>query len=185
MKDLSHLPLKQRVKRGPLTIVKPTPWRPYSKNNTSRASQCFSPKPLTDLKLDAENFKFQNADAFVPPFPPPVTMGYEHSAEVSDESSVESVSEEEHQHTKNVHFHPQVSVRFIPSRHAYKPSDKTKIWSSRDELQQMVKRNSFEFAYESFRWQHAIEEDEFVNVQGRHIHPAYIMGYGQRRHSSK
>ena len=149
--------------KGRPVLVKPKAYRPKVTLKL-RSPFLFTSPGNSSTRADARELQ----KAFTPP--PPSTMAYEYSAEVSDESSVESMAEPE----PRVTFHDKVQIRFIPSRKAYSPEDKARMWSNRQEVYNMCRKNTYEFAYESYRWQHAVEEDEFVNLNGRLVHSAYL-----------
>lgn len=53
---------------------------------------------------------------------------------------------------------------------------------SADQLDDSVERNCLEFAAELYDWQNAVEEREFVCIQGRKVHPAHAYVYQQELH---
>lgn len=86
----------------------------------------------------------------------------------------------QHTHSKfnkkaKVAFNTEVNVHFIPHRSQYSSCDKERLWMVPHELEKMAYRNCIEFTVEQWDWRQAIEESDFVLVQGILTHPAHAM----------
>jgi hypothetical protein len=73
-----------------------------------------------------------------------------------------------------VQFQSHVSAVAIPCRCDYTTEEKQLLWSDRLTIHDMAHRNTVEFAYEANDWQHVLEEEDFVRIQGRLVHPVHI-----------
>ena len=69
-----------------------------------------------------------------------------------------------------VRFQPSVEVHSVPSRNEYSNRIKQALWMPPLEMEEMVTRNSIEFASEGWDWRHAAEEEDFVCIGGGNVH---------------
>mmetsp|Transcript_47582 Transcript_47582/g.115919 ORF Transcript_47582/g.115919 Transcript_47582/m.115919 type:complete len:291 (+) Transcript_47582:219-1091(+) len=83
------------------------------------------------------------------------------------------------QQSRRIRFHDTVMVMSIPSRHQYSNRIKCVLWSGRDELNEMSRRNVVEFQAEGWNWRTVVEdEDMYIDVQtGQKLHPCHIQQY--------
>jgi len=84
------------------------------------------------------------------------------------------------QHSKynkgsKVAFKTDVRVHLIPHRNQYSVKEKEQLWMPPHELELMAHRNCIEFTVEQWDWRQAIEESDFVLMQGTLTHPAHAI----------
>eukprot|EP00934_Nitzschia_sp_Nitz4_P007254 Nitzschia sp. Nitz4//scaffold178_size73299//15400//15972//NITZ4_005695-RA/size73299-processed-gene-0.26-mRNA-1//-1//CDS//3329539110//7244//frame0 len=91
------------------------------------------------------------------------------------ESESESVSPQpEKERTTRIRFYQKVAVHRIPARHHYPDAMRRCIWSDMQEIREMARRNSIEFASDGFDWRRATEDDKMVVLPtGERIHPIW------------
>ncbi len=80
-----------------------------------------------------------------------------------------------------VSFSAEVSIHLIPHRNHYSSQDKERLWMLPHELEEMAYRNCVEFTLEHWDWKQAIEESDFVLLQGILTHPAHAMMIQQQQ----
>lgn len=70
-------------------------------------------------------------------------------------------------------FKSNVTVHEIPHAKDYSIRTRESLWMTPEELEETAYRNCIEFAAENWNWLEAVEEPEFVLVQGTLRHPAH------------
>lgn len=83
--------------------------------------------------------------------------------------------------TSKIRFQTSVKVHSIPHHTHYFTNVKQNIWMSPMELEEMVYKNSFEYAYEGWDWNNVIEEEDFCLFAGQWTHPAHVTRYTPSR----
>jgi len=78
-------------------------------------------------------------------------------------------------------FKTDVSIHVIPSRHQISLKEKELLWMMPQELEETAYRNYIEFSLEQWDWQQAIEEKDFVLLQGILTHPAHVVMMQQQQ----
>lgn len=79
-------------------------------------------------------------------------------------------------------FKTEVSIHLIPNRHQFSSKEKEQLWMLPQELEETAYRNYIEFSLEQWDWQQAIEENDFVLIQGMLTHPAHVAMMQQQMH---
>ena len=74
---------------------------------------------------------------------------------------------------RTVQFATLCSVVEIPHYCEYNARQKMQMWNGSKKIRMMAKRNSAEFLYDGWNIETASEEDEFVMVDGKSVHPVY------------
>jgi hypothetical protein len=74
---------------------------------------------------------------------------------------------------RTVQFATLCSVVEIPHYCEYNARQKMQLWNGSKKIRMMAKRNSAEFLYDGWNIETASEEDEFVMVDGKSVHPVY------------
>lgn len=79
------------------------------------------------------------------------------------------------QRTCKIQFYPAVSYIEIPSYTEYNDEEKQKIWTNRQDIKRMVKKNRKEKLYEKY-YNHGnvVEDDDYCLYDGQIIHPAHL-----------
>lgn len=75
--------------------------------------------------------------------------------------------------TRAVQFATLCSVVEIPHHCEYTAKQKLAMWNGSKKIRMMAKRNSAEFQYDGWNIETASEEDEFIIVDGKSVHPVY------------
>jgi hypothetical protein len=75
---------------------------------------------------------------------------------------------------KRVHFSKYSLVKVIPHYSNYSMEERRAMWNGRKEIRRLAKKNSKEYNYEGCRAENAIEEQDFVDLNGTRIHPAHF-----------
>lgn len=77
---------------------------------------------------------------------------------------------------RTVRFDNYVVVIPIPSRHAYSNRIKQALWSNRNEIRDIVKKNRYEFTVEGWDWNLVLEDkDMYVDIAtGEKVHPCWV-----------
>jgi hypothetical protein len=75
---------------------------------------------------------------------------------------------------KRVHFSKFSSVKVIPHYSSYTMEERRAMWNGRKEIRRLAKKNSREYNFEGGRAENAIEEQDFVDLDGIRIHPAHF-----------
>lgn len=88
----------------------------------------------------------------------------------SDDSETDSNSDHGNKH---VHFAKCCTVVEIPHYREYSQEQKELLWNGRKEIRTMAKRNTLEYQFDGWTVESAAEEDQFVLVQGEHVHPCH------------
>lgn len=75
-----------------------------------------------------------------------------------------------------VQFKEQAAVLSIPSRYQYSNRIKKCLWSSKQEIKEMVERNATEFSAEGWDWKNVVmERDMYIDsLTGNLIHPCHV-----------
>jgi hypothetical protein len=91
----------------------------------------------------------------------------------SDTDSSSDDSETDGSDGKHVQFAKRCTVVEIPHYREYSPEQKELLWNGRKEIRTMARRNTLEYQYDGWTVESAAEEDQFVLVQGEHVHPCH------------
>ena len=93
------------------------------------------------------------------------------------DSSLSRRSAPQHVNKENgrakVGFAPCVTVHSIPNCKDYSQRMKQLLWVPARELGENLQRNHIEFASEQWDWRCAVEEKDFVMIQGVLVHPVH------------
>jgi hypothetical protein len=137
---------------------------PTTENQASRHTRRWSDMPMSALR---------NSIVFE-------TQLKDHEADRHKSSFFKSTNN----HNKRGHRKTQSMVRFstvvscvqIPSRSQYSKRIKQTLWRDREELSEMVERNTEEFRAENYDWKNAVlDEDMFLNADnGELVHPCHV-----------
>lgn len=74
-----------------------------------------------------------------------------------------------------VRFQPEVLVREIPSHAALSNRLKRTLWTPNEELERHMRRNCIEYWAENCDPNRVLEEDSFIKVKNKMIHPAHFI----------
>jgi hypothetical protein len=74
---------------------------------------------------------------------------------------------------RTVQFATLCSVVEIPHYCEYSAKQKMAMWNGSKKIRLMAKRNSAEFQFDGWNIETATEEDDFVIVDGKSVHPVY------------
>jgi hypothetical protein len=74
---------------------------------------------------------------------------------------------------RTVQFATLCSVVEIPHYCEYTTMQKMAMWNGSKKIRMMAKRNSAEFQFDGWNVENAAEEDKFVIVDGKSVHPVY------------
>ena len=86
--------------------------------------------------------------------------------------------------TRTVQFATLCSVVEIPHHCEYTAKQKMAMWNGCKKIRMMAKRNSAEFQYDGWNIETASEEDKFIVVDGKSVHPVYASAEANETSSS-
>lgn len=90
----------------------------------------------------------------------------------SDDSDSSDTDDEQGKH---VSFAKCCTVVEIPHYREYTEEQRQKLWNGRKQIRTMARKNTLEYQYDGWTLEAAAEEDQFVLVEGEHVHPSHAV----------